>query len=170
MYQHILVAFDHTDSSKKALESAVQLLRIDDEAALTITHVSTNKTHLIDIDTYSHSRAVTPIMNQGLDRPSAPYMPPIPPADNGRSNQEYSDRLDNALLMAQEDLDARGIKAEFYPLSGSPAEAIVEYAYGNDVDLIIVGKTEKNTFQKWFLGSVSEKIVQEAHCNVLVIK
>jgi len=113
---------------------------------------------------------VLPIMTPGIDKQSTPYMVPSPPKDPSNMIHHLTEELDDALLSAKERLDAKGIKASFYPLSGSPAETIVDYASYNDVDLIIVGCTQKNSFQKWFLGSASEKIVQASHCHVLVIK
>ena len=169
MYKHILVAFDHTESSKKALNSAVEFLSLDSEADLTVTHVSTEK-HSKDVTIYSHIREAAPIMTPGVDRQSTPFMPPAPPKDPSNNVHRLPEELDEALLLAKDYVDQKGIDAKFYPLTGTPAEAIVEYASFNNVDLIIVGSTEKNSFQKWFLGSVSEKIIQESPCPVLVIK
>ncbi|WP_167578565.1 universal stress protein [Jeotgalibacillus proteolyticus] len=168
MYKHILLAFDHTKSSEKALEAAVGLLALEKEAELTITHVSTEKNSM-NTNIYDRTRSAAPIMTPGLDKQNPPYMPPLPQEDKTVAHH-LNDELDEALSSVKHNLDSRGIQANFYPLSGSPAEAICEYATGNNVDLVIVGRTEKNNFQKWFLGSVSEKIMQESPCNVLVVK
>ncbi|TDL35415.1 universal stress protein [Jeotgalibacillus sp. S-D1] len=169
MYKNILVAFDHTHSSQNALETAVDILSLHPAAELTITHVSTEK-HSKDTTIYSNAREAAPIMTPGIDKMSTPYMRPSPPNQTSVTAHRLTEELDDALQMAKKSLDARGIESGFYPLTGSPAETIVEYASYNKVDLIIVGCTEKNSFQKWFLGSVSEKIVQEAPCHVLVVK
>ncbi|MDG5473386.1 universal stress protein [Jeotgalibacillus sp. ET6] len=169
MYTHILLAFDQSDSSQKALDSAVELLHLNNKADLTITHVSTEK-HSLDTTIYDKPRDASAIMSPGVDRQNPPYMPPLPQQDNGKSVHQLTDELDDALKSAKDHLDNKNIEAQFYPLTGSPAEAIVDYAENNEVDLIIVGRTEKSTFQKWFLGSVSEKIMQSSPCSVLVIK
>ena len=52
---------------------------------------------------------------------------------------------------------------------GDPAAEIVKAAEEEDVDLIIVG-TGKNIIVKRLLGSVSEKVVHSAPCNVLLVR
>ncbi len=52
---------------------------------------------------------------------------------------------------------------------GDPAEEIVKTAEEEGVDLIILG-TGKDIIDKRLLGSVSEKVVHSAPCNVMLIK
>ena len=52
---------------------------------------------------------------------------------------------------------------------GDPAAEIVKAAEEEDVDLIILG-TGKNIIDKRLLGSVSEKVVHSAPCNVLLVR
>jgi hypothetical protein len=50
-----------------------------------------------------------------------------------------------------------------------PASAIVDYAYNNDVDHIIIG-SRGNAGIRRYLGSVSRQVVAEAECTVTVVK
>jgi nucleotide-binding universal stress UspA family protein len=52
---------------------------------------------------------------------------------------------------------------------GDPSEEIVKAAEEENVDLIILG-TGKNLIDKRLLGSVSEKVVHSAPCNIMLIK
>jgi nucleotide-binding universal stress UspA family protein len=52
---------------------------------------------------------------------------------------------------------------------GDPAEEIVKAAEEEGVDLIILG-TGKDFIDKRLLGSVSEKVVHSAPCNIMLIK
>ena len=52
---------------------------------------------------------------------------------------------------------------------GSPAEAILETAEEEDVDLIVIGSSGKTGFDKFIMGSVAEKVVKSAKCSVLVV-
>ncbi|GGJ88416.1 universal stress protein UspA [Lentibacillus kapialis] len=47
---------------------------------------------------------------------------------------------------------------------------VCEYADERDIDLIIAGSRGLGTVKKMLLGSVSNQIVQEANCPVLIIK
>ena len=46
----------------------------------------------------------------------------------------------------------------------------MEYAESENIDLIIVGSRGRTSFKKLLLGSVSSKIIKNAHCAVLVIR
>ncbi len=54
--------------------------------------------------------------------------------------------------------------------SSSIVESVANYAYQNNIDLIVVGAKGLNAFSSALMGSVSEGIVQEARCSVMVIK
>lgn len=51
----------------------------------------------------------------------------------------------------------------------SAAEAILRYAEHNDVDHIVLGARSSSTLRR-HLGSVSTKVVAEAHCSVSVVR
>ncbi len=51
---------------------------------------------------------------------------------------------------------------------GNPAEAILEAARANDVDLIIAGALEKEVVLRPFLGDVARRLVRDATCSVML--
>lgn len=53
---------------------------------------------------------------------------------------------------------------------GHPAEQIIHWAEKNNINLIIMGHQTKNTFGKWLLGSVPDKVVHHAPCTVTIVK
>ncbi len=54
--------------------------------------------------------------------------------------------------------------------TGSPATEIVNYADEHGVDLIVIGNRGLGAFSRTLLGSVSNKVINHAHTNVLVVK
>ena len=51
------------------------------------------------------------------------------------------------------------------------AEAtIVDYAESHQIDLIVVGTRGRTGFSKVLLGSVASRVVEYAHCTVIVVK
>ena len=51
------------------------------------------------------------------------------------------------------------------------AEAtIVDYAESHQIDLIVVGTRGRTGFSKVLLGSVASRVVEYAHCSVIVVK
>jgi nucleotide-binding universal stress UspA family protein len=53
---------------------------------------------------------------------------------------------------------------------GHPAEEIVLAAEELNVDLIAVGSHGLSGFKRFLLGSVSNQVLQSAHCSVLIVK
>ncbi|MBH0231354.1 universal stress protein [Halobacillus yeomjeoni] len=53
---------------------------------------------------------------------------------------------------------------------GNPGESICKYAEEQDMDLIIIGNRSLGNVKRLFLGSVSNNVVQNATCPVLVMK
>ena len=54
--------------------------------------------------------------------------------------------------------------------SASPADAIVEYAEKNGIDLIVIGNKGAGAVERFLIGSVSSKVVSHAPCSVMVVK
>ena len=53
---------------------------------------------------------------------------------------------------------------------GDPGESIVEAAEAEDVDLIVVGSHGRRGIDRFFMGSVSERVVRTASVPVLVAR
>lgn len=67
------------------------------------------------------------------------------------------------------ELDLTGIKTEKHILVGTPGEEIVDFAEKADVDMIVIGRRGYSRIKRFFVGSVSHRVVSEAHCPVVVI-
>ncbi len=51
----------------------------------------------------------------------------------------------------------------------SPSDAICAYAKKENMDLIVIAKHGRKGLNRLLLGSVTEKVVRQSHCPVLVI-
>jgi nucleotide-binding universal stress UspA family protein len=63
-----------------------------------------------------------------------------------------------------------GLRLDPVVTSGHPVEAIVEYARKHAVDLIVMGYRGMSNLQRFFGGSVSDRVVDHAPCNVLIVR
>ena len=52
---------------------------------------------------------------------------------------------------------------------GAPVSAILRTANKNKADLIVMGTTGAGMMEKFFFGTVSGKVLEEAHCPVVVV-
>ena len=63
-----------------------------------------------------------------------------------------------------------GVEVSTEILFGSPDSRIVETAEETKADLIVIGSHGYNRWERLLLGSVSNSVVHEAHCSVLVVR
>jgi nucleotide-binding universal stress UspA family protein len=61
-------------------------------------------------------------------------------------------------------------KSEIIEGLASAEASIVDYAESHEMDLIVVGTKGKTGFSKVLLGSVASRVVEYAHCSVIVVK
>ena len=73
--------------------------------------------------------------------------------------------LDRALEMVPE-----GVAKESFSDTGSPAVVILDFAETNDIDLIVMGSRGLGVVKGVLLGSVSQYVVEQSKCPVLVVK
>jgi nucleotide-binding universal stress UspA family protein len=53
---------------------------------------------------------------------------------------------------------------------GHPAEQIVNYAEQHRVDAIVMGHRGRTLLERWRLGSISQRVLQYAHCPVIIVR
>lgn len=65
---------------------------------------------------------------------------------------------------------AAGIDVSFLIWTGNPGDMIVEAAEAEHADMVLVGSHGRGAVGRLFLGSVSEHVVRNAPCPVLVVR
>lgn len=66
--------------------------------------------------------------------------------------------------------DVAGVPAEIFVGEGDAAESIVKLAGERNADMIVVGSYGRTGLRRLLMGSVTEKVIGEASCPVLVVK
>ncbi len=66
--------------------------------------------------------------------------------------------------------ECAGIIACGHVLEGLPADVILEQVIDDSNDLIVIGSRGLRQPEGYLLGSVSERVVHDANCPVLVVK
>ena len=90
-------------------------------------------------------------------------MPPVKYPGLEEANRKLIEQTVQKLIKA-------GFTAEPLCQLGKPAEEIMEVASKHHADLIVMGAKGLGVITRFLLGSVSTRVVQHAHCSVLVVR
>ena len=63
-----------------------------------------------------------------------------------------------------------GFAAEAVCVRGKPAEEVMKVAAKQHAELIMMGAQGLGSIARFFLGSVSTRVVQHSSCSVLVVR
>lgn len=151
----MLVCTDGSEQSQKALEKAAQFAGSSIIGEVTVLHVYDGKLDVAAVGWGSRDYIVT---TEDMERLKQMY------EELKMQRQQY---LDDAVAF----LSSEKIKADSILAEGHPAHTIVETAHEKGYDFIVIGNRGLGGLKKFFLGSVSNAVVQEAkNCCVMVVK
>ena len=82
----------------------------------------------------------------------------------------HREDVDATLAEAAKVAERAGVQYTTYARQGDPADAILDVAEEQDVDLIVVGNKGMTGAKRFLLGSVPNKVSHHAPCSVLIIR
>lgn len=62
--------------------------------------------------------------------------------------------------------DDKSLEVEYVAIPGHPAEEILHYAEGNDIDIILMATHGRSGIKRWVLGSVADKVLRASKVPV----
>ena len=83
---------------------------------------------------------------------------------------EAVNKAGDVVLNHAEESVPEGVEYERLLETGAPASAIIDVAEDSDVDLIVMGSRGLGLVKGVLLGSVSQYVVENAKCAVMVVK
>ncbi|MDK2973996.1 MAG: hypothetical protein PWP08_367 [Methanofollis sp.] len=140
MYERIILATDGSKNAQKATESAIGLVKELKCASVTIIHVMQAVTPEEEI-----AKAVFDVCGR-IDENVRPAI------------QTTIDRVEQ-----------EGISYRLEISLGDPASEIVAHAKKEGAGLIVIGSRGLNGVKGALLGSVGQKVMQLAHCPVMIV-
>ncbi|MDQ7055979.1 MAG: universal stress protein [Persephonella sp.] len=142
-FKKILVGYDGSDSSKKALKKALSLAKI-----------CGSELHIVGV--------VRPFEFAAIDY--------ISPEEIEEYEKEEISKEERFLKEAKEMAEEKGINAVTKVREGEPAEELMSYADENGCDLVVVGHRGVGGFKRMILGTTAGNLVKYANQSVLVVK
>ena len=141
MYSHVIVAIDGSDDSIRAAEEALRLAEQSKQTMIELVFVA------------EHTKETA----------KAQALPMIDAFETSKQNRQQTFQVE---AMFEEE----GVPYVLTELYGNPGKAIADYANEKNADLVIIGSRGIGKMKQWLLGSVSQRVVNEAACPVLVMK
>jgi nucleotide-binding universal stress UspA family protein len=153
MFKKILVAFDGSESSKLALDQAVQL-------------TSKLKADLVILSVVPN--VLMPVFpDEGFA---------AAPVTAAQDMSDYQDKMKEvfkaSLIEVEKDIQEAypDIKVTAVLKEGRPSATIVEAGDEYEVDLIVIGSRGLGGITGWILGSTSRRVVESCTKPILIIK
>ena len=155
MFKKILVPLDGSEHSLRALEIAVQIAKGFD-----------GKITLINV----YSVNVQPIFMPEPTTLTTPGVPILTPADFSKVVEAARKIAGSILTDGEKRVEAEGVKVEKLLKEGHTVEEILKTARESKFDLIVIGARGVSKIREMLLGSVSDGVIRNAPCPVLVTK
>ncbi|WP_116131015.1 universal stress protein [Tropicimonas sp. IMCC34043] len=145
MFKRILVPFDGSKGSEKALWKAIELAKLCD-ADLAILTV------------YRHHSMLEASFSM------------VRPSDPGNMDDIMRGHArDVAEFAKQQALDSNVSKVRAYVKAGYASRTITGFAKEHDYDLIIMGKRGLGSIEGYLVGSVAHKVPGTTECTVMLV-
>lgn len=153
-FKRILVPFDTSRLSIKALEKAVEL-SMTNRSQIFILHVITEiplPIHYSKLESKNNEVIITPLVNK------------------------LHKEIKNEMIVILEDVKNKYV-SDSVPITteikiGDPAEIIIDFTKQNNIDLIVMGSIGHKGITGMFkrLGSVARKVAEEVDCALLIVR
>ena len=153
-FTRILVPFDTSELSVKALEKAVEISAID-QSPIFILHVISEiplPIHYSRIELKNNEVTISPLVNK------------------------LHNEIKNEMIVIMKDVKNKYTENNVYITTeikiGDPAEKIIDFTKQNNTDLIVMGSSGHKGISGMFrkLGSVARKVAEEVDCAVLIVR
>ena len=159
MFNKIIVGYDGSEGSRVAFARAIDMMQYKPDTKLLVAYV--NEDVLSGDAAYSSEPVVANPMTTGMTSVDPDLNSPRQLA------REYANQMTDLI---QGQLDKSHIEGQIVAIDGQPAQSLADLAEEEQADAIFVGNSGKSGFQKFFVGSVSEKLVKHSPCTVMVVK
>jgi nucleotide-binding universal stress UspA family protein len=142
MYKKILVPLDGSELAKKALDQAEKLAKLFDSEIILLQVVPF-------MPIYGAPELVTPLI----------------------VDEKHKESADRYLANLAGELKAKGHKVSSTVKTGQQvATEIIDFAKANGVDLIVMNTHGRSGISRWFLGSVTLKVLTRAETPILLVR
>ena len=145
MLKNVLVPLDFSKLSEMALPYAVEVTEDDGRITLLV--------------------AIEPVEN----------VPSFPPGEflnrinTDSAKKEMFQRAETHMKRVISNLPRPKAEIEYVVEFGTAADVILDFAKNSNIDLIVMSTHGRTGFNRWWMGSVTHKVLSAAPCPVIVV-
>lgn len=155
MFEKVLVPLDGSEHSQRALETAIQ-----------ITNKFGGKMTLLHV----YSVAVTPVIVPEPITLTPAGVPVVTSAEISKMLEAAREAGHKILVAGEKIAESAGLRVESVLREGNTVQEIIKMAKGDQSNLIVMGARGISRIRELLMGSVSEGVIKNAPCPVLVVK
>lgn len=155
MFENILVPLDGSEHSIRALETAIQIAK-KFNGKITLIHV--------------YSVAVRPIIIPEPTTLTPPGVPVMTPDEVSKIVEAARKIGAEILANGEQKVNAEKVPVKTMLVEGQVSSEIVKTAREENCALIVMGARGISRIKEILLGSVSDAVIRNAPCPVLVVK
>lgn len=153
----ILVALDRSSQAEAVFQQALDITRQETATLILL--------HCLQVE---HPAEIAPIIGTGVG---------LDPSSNRTflrlEQQQFQHEIKDITTWLQEFAErarSEGLSVETQHKIGDPGATICQLATDWNVDLIIMGRRERQNWQEILLGSVSKYVLHHSHFSVLIVQ
>jgi len=168
MYKKVVVAFDGSEGSEKALTHAVELSKTQ-QSQISVVFVEKEK------DKYKNNTGFNMTMRNDMTLEEGGAY--VGGSEERISEKEVVQSEPRAyagnhpiFLEVKRKLEGEKIPIQYEWLEGDPVNQLCNFASTHEADLIVIGSRGHSGIKKFVIGSVSEKVAKGSDIPVLIVK
>ena len=140
MYRHVLIPTDGSDGAQRAIREGVELAEL--------TGATVHGLYVVDTRDYNT----------------------LPESKWLSLQDELEAAGDAAVATVRTEAEAAGVDVETAIARGVPHSVILDYVDANEIDLVVMGTHGRTGFNRFLLGSVTEKVIRSSAVPVHVVR
>ncbi|MBT8041618.1 MAG: universal stress protein [Pontiella sp.] len=156
--KNLLVAVDFSKTTDAVVEQSAKLAKAIQDSKLWVVHVASDESPVMIYETSQFTGYA----------PELSSMPGDVQLARDLSAEEIK-REHRELLNISTGLRAQGINAQAMLLKGDASKLIAQKATELEAEIIILGSHGHGLLHKALLGSISESVMRQADCNVMIV-
>lgn len=155
LFEKVLVPLDGSEDALRALETAIQIAKKFD-GRITLAHI--------------YSVTVTPVIMPEPTTLTPSGVPVVTPAEVSKMAEAAREIGRRILADGMQKVKSEGVQVETTLREGNTVHEIIKLAKEEKFDLIVIGVRGISKLRQLLVGSVSEGVMKQASCPVLVVK